>query len=477
MAAAFRWRVWPRADAGPRRGVPLLPGGQHYPRRVEKQIVKAGWEGPYYLRSGRWREDLLLVLEQIRLSVKANVPLSPAFAAAAEDYLHVYSTWSPQRVARLSKIIGLSFLLVVFLLMALGALAAEGPDALRGLIRPVVVAVWLFFAALKRHHKPVSVLASLQSSVEAGNSLSESMRRLPRFFPGELTALVAMAEKTGNLDAVLDNFSSETVKRWTAQRELGRVLRYVGIGLLFQASIIAFLAVKVFSVFEEILAELDVPLGRDRHIPGLHIPLPSIEDIFYIVNFLSVYRIHVGMVCWLAAFWFLIRPWRKRRVWSSRIESTLLLSIPGLRGLVARQNLASIAFMLGQFLQAGVPLEQALEATGRGGLHPAYRRWVMHVRDRILNGASLRDACTGIRLAAPVPRSFVSLVSMGETHGRLESALAYIAEQYQAQVDRRKKLLRSCVLPLGVFIMGYVVLSIEASMFQAMTDLAEAIMP
>lgn len=478
MAALAWWRRGVAPAEGIPRGVPLRPNGQRYPRDIESKVMKAGWEGPYYFRSSRWHEDLLLVLEQVRLSVKANMPPSPAFAAAAEDYLHRDTTWSPQRVARLSKIIGLSVLLALSLLAALGALATEGPEALHGLFRPVAVAIWLFFVALKRHHKPVSVLASLQASIEAGNSLSESMGRLPRFFPMELTSLVAMAEKTGNLADILENFSGQTVKNWTAQRDLGRVLRYIGFSLILQAGIITFLAVKVLSVFEEIFLELSIPLGSEHHIPGLplYLPLPSIEDIFYMANFVSVHRYHVVMICWLVGLWIVLRPWRKRRVWSSRIESTLLLSIPGLRGLVARQNLATVAFLLSQFLRAGVPLEQALAAVGQGGVHPLYRRWVMQVRKRIMNGSTLHDACRAGQPVIPVPGSFVSLLSMGETHGRLESSLSYIAEQYQAAVDRRKQLLRSCVLPLGVFFLGYIVLSIEASMFQALVDLADSIL-
>jgi len=69
------------------------------------------------------------------------------------------------------------------------------------------------------------------------------------------------------------------------------------------------------------------------------------------------------------------------------------------------------------------------------------------------------------------------MVAMGETHGRLEETLAYLAEQYQAGVERRKKFLRSCVLPMGVFLMGYIVLSLETALFQAMVDMADAIMP
>lgn len=462
-----------RRTAGP----PPLPKSRRFPRSVESKAADPKWQGPYYLRANRWHEDLLLVLEQIRLGVKANVPLGSSLAAAAEDFLYLERGWTPQRVARLSKIAGLSFLLVLSLLGALGAIVTVGPEANPGLVRPIVIAFWLFFAAAKRHYKPMSVLVSLQRSMNQGCTLSEAMGKLPRFFPAELVAQVAMAERTGNLETILDNFSTETIKKWTAQRDFARVINYLWAGLIIQAGVIAFLVVKVLSVFEEILAELGVSLSGAHTIPGLPVPLPSIEGIFNVANFISVHRYHIAMICWLVGLWLVLRPLRRRRIWSSRVESTFLLSIPGLRGMVARQNLASIAFQLNQFLLAGVPLEHALEVVSRGGLHPLYGRWVAQVRKRILNGSSLREACSHGARAVPVPGSFVALISMGETHGRLEETLAYLAEHYQAGVERRKKILRNCVMPLGVLLMGYIVLSLETALFQAMVDMADAIIP
>ena len=39
---------------------------------------------------------------------------------------------------------------------------------------------------------------------------------------------------------------------------------------------------------------------------------------------------------------------------------------------------------------------------------------------------------------------------------------------------RRQQMLRASLLPLGVFLMGYFVLAIEAAVFQALVDLADA---
>jgi type IV pilus assembly protein PilC len=368
----------------------------------------------------------------------------------------------------------LGVLVLFTLLGALATIADEGPEAIVELVEPGLFGLWLILVARHQRYKPAAVFATLQARIDAGHSLSESMARLPIFFPKDLVSLVGMAEKTGKLDTVLDTFSGATLKQWTAQRELSRVLRYIGISFAIQGAVATFMVVKVMSIFEETLLEVGADPDAPHHIPGLHIPLPSLMDFYNIANFISVHKIHVVGICWLIALWLWMRPKRKRRNWASRFESTALLLIPGLHGLLARQNLGTITFMLHELLRAGVPLEQALDTVQYSDLHPLYKRWVGGVRRRILNGVSLREACSGTQLLAPIPRSFVGLIAMGETHGRLENSLNYLAEQYQAQVERRKKLLMGCVLPVGVFSMGYVVLAIEASMFQALVDLADA---
>ncbi|MBX3176605.1 MAG: type II secretion system F family protein [Candidatus Hydrogenedentes bacterium] len=417
------------------------------------------------------------MLEQIRVSVKANVPLSPAFAAAAQDYLVADTGFSPQRIARICKLAGLGILMLLAMLGALDSICQEGAEALPELIPGVVIAAWLMINVIRQRHKPAAVFTALQSHVESGHTLSEAMNRLPRFFPRNLIALAEMGERTGTLDDVLDRFSSDTIAMYTGGRELRRVLWYFGIGIVVQISIILFFMVKVVPVFYELFAELGVHATAESPAPHMF-PIPSTNLLVAIADFLA-YKgpFLIFILGWSVSLWLWIRPKFQRRSWASRKLATPLLAVPGIRGMVARQNLGTAAFMLQQMLQAGVPLERALDAVANADLHRVYRHWFARVRKRVLNGDSLKDACSGIRLATPVPRSFTSLLAMGEAHGRLESALAYIAENYRGQVERRRKLLVSCVLPLGVFIMGYITLSMAASMFQMLTAAADAVMP
>lgn len=473
MAFMLRWRRATASDEASRRQRPLRPGGQPYPYLVESKISKKKWLGPSYRFASQWRNDLMHVLEQARLTVKSNMPMGPAFAAAAEDYLHVETIWSPQRVARLFKIVGLSILLFLGVVAAVFPSMDDKAHILPRLIEPTLVAVWLYLTIRGHQYKPVMVLAALQSRLEAGQTLSEAMGHLPRFFPSDLVAFVRIGENTGKLGTILEEFSKESVKILTAQRALNKILWYIGLGLAIQFSVISFLWIKVVPVFYEVLNEMGRRGSGYWPSPEILIPLPSTNTLTLMVDFLH-YTGAVFLALLLPLFlWF--RKRRVRRSWASRMETTLLFGIPGLRGLVVRQNLASATYMLRHLLVAGVPLERALEAVAQADLHPLYRRCFARIRSRVLNGDSLRDACAGIHLLAPIPGSFVSMLAMAESTGELEKALGYLADKYYAEAERRRYLLFSCVLPAGVFLLGYIVLSIEMSIFKSMIALGDAL--
>lgn len=191
------------------------------------------------------------------------------------------------------------------------------------------------------------------------------------FFPLNLWPKSPWRSGQGSLEKILDNFSNETVKKWTAQRDLAQSELCVN-GLSIQAGVIAFLAVKVFSVFEETLAELHIPLGGAHTVPGLPIPLPSIEDIFTIANFVSAHRYHIAMVCWLLGLWLVLCPGAGgesgRAVLSRYFSCQFQGCAAWWRGKISPPSPSQ----LNQYLLAGVPLERALDVVAQGGLHPLY---------------------------------------------------------------------------------------------------------
>jgi len=413
------------------------------------------------------------VMEQVRLCISANVPLSPGFEMIARDGLEAYRTWSPEFATRMLKLAAFFVFIASAALGTLSTLGTDSPAPAIGAAKTALLCLWCYLSVYRRYTKPMAVFLSLKAHIDSGHTLSEAMARIPRFFPRNLIALVEVGERTGNLGEILDGFNDETVRSIAGQQELARTFRYLGANAIAIAAITAFALVKSVPVFVEILAELEAPPRADA---GIWIPLPSLHTMMAITDFMIGYW-YLPLAALLAGG-ALLYLWahRNRRGWGGHPAAAAALAVPGLRGMVVWQNLGGAARLIQHLLAAGATLEQSIAMAARGDLHPAYRRWFERLRERVMQGETLEEACG--RNAEPrlVPASFGTLLGTGERQGNLEETLTWIGEQYRQKLERRTRFLLGCVMPAGVFLLGYVVLSLEAALFHTLIAMADALL-
>lgn len=444
-----------------------------FPRYVRKSAARRGWPGPSYLFATQWRNDLVAVMEQVRLCVLANVPLSPGFEMIARDGLNAFTGWSPQRSTRTFKLAAFLFFIGSALLATALSMPSEGPAPVIGITKSIVLCVWCYYSVHRRYCKPMAVFLCLQKHVDTGDTLAEAMARMPRFFPKNLVCLVEAGERTGNLREILEGFNDATIRSIGNQQELARIFRYLALNFLAIALIAFFVLIKSIPVLRGVLEELDPP--QSRLAEGILIPVPSLYTLDAVMQYLAVHWYLLPIALAMAGLG--VQAWfrRPQRHWAGRPKSAVLLAIPFFRGMVVWQNLGGAARLIRHLLAVGVPLEQCLAMAARGDLHPWYRRWFEGLRQSILNGHTLEEACAkhaGVRL---VPQSFGALLAMGERQGSLEESLAWIGEQYHEKLERRTRFLLGCVMPAGVFLLGYIVLTLEASVFHTLILLADAL--
>src|SRR5690606_20588793 len=109
-------------------------GPYAFPAGVRRCAEKPDWQGPAYLLTSHWQNDLLAVMEQIRLCVRSNVPLSTGFEAIAHESLATYKEWSPEKSTRMFKFLGILFLVLSAASGTVAKVSEEGPAALIGLL-------------------------------------------------------------------------------------------------------------------------------------------------------------------------------------------------------------------------------------------------------------------------------------------------------------------------------------------------------
>ena len=148
--------------------------------------------------------------------------------------------------------------------------------------------------------------------------------------------------------------------------------------------------------------------------------------------------------------------------------------LPGLRGYVRAQALADLAFALGNFLDAGLPIAQAWATAG--AIIPSRE---LQTAATALAQAAARGEAPGAHLGAWAcfPAEFVALYRTGEKTGRLEQNLLRLAAEQQERA-RRALNLAAMLYPALLFLIvagavAYAVLSFYAGYLGMLGKMAE----
>lgn len=458
--------------------------GAKFPVGLLRKAQDPSWRGPVYWNARVWRRDVILVSEHLRSLIACNAPLASGLAAAAREDLRTRTKWTPWRATQLASV---AFAVVA--LLGLGysiSIADDGLKSPAGVIQAgvmLVIVLWLAKKTLTDRQGRAGVLLALQHRIACGWGLSDAMGTLPRFFPRHLVDLVEAGEATGNMDPAFDQFNDAMLRSLGTQRQLRAVLGYLAFVLAAQVVIATFLLVKVIPVFVEIRQETAADSGvvfDPNRLPSSIAPIignvmPSMDSLLALAARVYSLAPMIALAIVLVSFLLIVRRFRARRNWSARRSSAVLTTVPWFRGLVVRHNLGQIALMLHGLLRAGVPLDRALAMALGSDVHPAYRRWLSQLRDRVCQGDSLKEALRRTTSRRLIPDSFVGLVEAGERSGQLPETLEHIADLYRRDTEKRLAVLQAIVLPAGVLVLGYLVMATQITVFRVLIDLSEFI--
>jgi type IV pilus assembly protein PilC len=294
-----------------------------------------------------------------------------------------------------------------------------------------------------------SIFLALRDDVAAGLSISEAMRRRPRFFPRFYTDLVKVGEETGRLDEALSELAEDVLQTLSLQDAITGCKMYIGMVLLLQLTIAVFLSIRVLPIFMGILADFEVPAPR------------PVSLFVAFTNYLIAWKWLPLLVitCLVLVGWKVLI--RRDGAFSAAVGA-LFAHLPLFGGIVAKRNLGHVALVMEKLVAAGVPLDAALEDVASLDVNPTYRSVLRRVKERVHNGETLRSA---MEIEKKLPVSFRGLISVGESSGLLPEALARIGRLYQRDAAKTSKIVLDVTAPLGVVALGCLGLLIALSWF------------
>ena len=290
-----------------------------------------------------------------------------------------------------------------------------------------------------------NLLSTIKSDIEVGNTLTEALRKHPKYFDALYCNLVEAGEAAGILETVLDRLAVYKEKILGVKSKIKSALFYPTAIIVVAFVIVAVIMIWVIPAFKELFSSF-----------GADLPLPT--------------KIVMDLSDGFVAYWWAIfggiagafiggRSMFKKSLKLQHMFQRYLLKAPVFGDLVYKGALARWSRTLATMFAAGVPLVEALESVGGATGNIVFEEATNEIRNKVSVGTTLTQALVE---ATVFPNMLIQMTQIGEEAGALDSMLNKVADFYEAEVDDAVAALASLMEPmimafLGVIIGGLVV--------------------
>ncbi|NCB40267.1 MAG: type II secretion system F family protein [Erysipelotrichia bacterium] len=299
------------------------------------------------------------------------------------------------------------------------------------------------------------VLLDVSNSVTNGRSFGEALQAHPRVFNQLFICLVKAGEEGGMLDKILLRYAIFSENQEGIKSRVRGAMVLPAIMVLVATGVIIGLLTYVFPTFMVLFK------GRESMLPLPTKIVLAISD-FLRYQYLTLSGIIIGVSI---AFYFFVKS---KRGW--RIFCYWQLRLPLIGTLFKKAYVASFAHTLGALIKGGVPALRALKITAET---------IQNIEVSDVIGDIAQSVERGGTFSAPMqrhkylfPTMVTLMVNVGESTGRIDQMLEKVGQYYDGEVQEAISAILTAIEPLMTVVMGVIVMTIAASMFLPMFDIA-----
>lgn len=297
------------------------------------------------------------------------------------------------------------------------------------------------------------VIGEMIADIEAGQALSQTMRRHPQVFTSLMVNMVMAGESTGELDVVMERIAQHVEQALALRAQVLNAMIYPAVVVLATIGVSIFLVWKVIPQFEKFI------VGRGKSLPA------STQALLDISHFLrdNVWWI-VGAVVSVAVALALTYRTPPGRL----MLDGVLLRLPVLGKLLTNGAMAELTWSLANLVKSGLTVREGLLITAGVVRNRVISDKLYATSDLILEG---RDLSGSLRHPA-IPELVTQMIAVGERTGTLDHVLTELARHYERLLQNGIKRLSAMVEPAMILIIGGMVGFVYYAFFQALFKLA-----
>ncbi|ALC15271.1 type II secretory pathway, component PulF [Desulfuromonas soudanensis] len=295
--------------------------------------------------------------------------------------------------------------------------------------------------------KLIPAFRSLSSAVESGMPLSEAMAERADIFPYYYLQMIRAGEISGTLEHSLEYLMSYLEWQVEFKKSTRSLLVYPSVVLSFMGVLATILFVFVFPALLKVLSGLKTDL-----------PLPT-RIVMGISNFAQNYFLLILVLLIVGAFAYrMLVKIPPIRLGVDRI----FLRLPLIGDLAKKINLSRYFKTLATLQASGLDIQASFSTAAAVVNNRELQARLARVTEAILGGGSISQALIDTRA---VPGLVISMVSLGEKTGNLDSALSRASDIFDKEVRETVKRLFAAMEPMIVVLLGAMMLVVLLSIF------------
>lgn len=289
-------------------------------------------------------------------------------------------------------------------------------------------------------------LRLLLRDIERGLAFSQALEQQGLYLTYQERQLIQVGEMTGKLAAVCHEIAQHKQQTLALQRKIQKILLYpvlvLGISLILTILLLLFIVPQFAAMYDNNSAQL-----------------PTFTQLLLTLS-QGLQNYWLGLLIVVVLTIILIHFQLKHSPWLHRQKTRFFNNIPVLNHIVRLSRLVSFSRSLFLMLQAGIPLNQALQS-----FLPKKQSWqtkpqlqgdliliteVQSVLHWIQQGYPFSTSVSG----QIFPPAAQQMLQVGEQSGQLPKMLQFIANDHQQQLDHQIDLLSQMLEPLLMVIIG-----------------------
>ncbi len=301
------------------------------------------------------------------------------------------------------------------------------------------------------------VLGDLTQAIKEGSSLSDALREHPRVFPPIYSRMIAVGERTGDLETILRQLATHMEKEQAVIKRVRGAMAYPAFVILLAVGVVAILVTAALPPLISLFDEFETGL-----------PLPT-RILLAVSAFATAYKFHMAAV--LVAAIVVVALYVRQPAGRRQLDYLLLRS-PLLGPVTVLSNASRFCGTTAILIKAGVPLTDVMDLVLQTTQNQIVREGLEGVREELLRGEGLSRPLANSRLFPPM---LIQMAEVGEETGTLDANLETMSAFYARELDERIGALTSMIEPALTLGVGAFVAFIALSLILPMYDIMQSI--